>query len=123
MFCIFQLGHPWSFRSLMCSIPPFGVSETSQEIDDLSDIGRELGCDTTRIHNAYNDLQKVCILVCKAKLIYDMYSPMSTDKVQMKKCAIQISNHSAAFEIDPTDFAQLSGELKAMKKLQFVPPK
>ena len=97
--------------------------ETSQECDDLSDIGRELGCNIERINDAYTQLQKTCTLVCKAKLVYDMYSPIGSDKVQIKKVAIQISNHLAAFEIDPTEFSHLSVDLKAMKKLQFVPPK
>ena len=41
----------------------------------------------------------------------------------MKKSAVTVTNYLQLFEIDPSDVLQISGDLKAMKKLQFVPPK
>ena len=94
-----------------------------QELDDLHDLGAELGVSTLTLKSQSERLRVICVISCKAKLIYHMYSACNSDKVTMKKHAISISNALAVYEREPELVSYISPQLKAIKKFQFVAPK
>ena len=89
----------------------------------MNDMGSELGCQTSVLKKAYETIKSICVIGCKAKLVFVMYSAQNTDKVQMKKHAVSVSNSLQAYEVDPIMVESIAPALKTMKKFQFLAPR
>ena len=86
-------------------------------------MGSELGVSFSNLNRQYDALKAICVIGCKTKLVFNIYSAHNTDKVLMKKHAVAISNTLQAFEIDPGKVDSIAASPKAIKKFQFNPPK
>ena len=108
---------------LRFTVETFPFFRNVEEIDDLCEMSAELGCTTANLKAQYERLQNICVVGCKAKLVFFIYGANNTDKVLMKKQAVAISNHLQAYEIDPSKVESVAHILKAIKKFQFLAAK
>ena len=86
-------------------------------------MAQELASSTDKIRAQYDRLKGICVVGCKSKLMFHIYSSTNCDKVQMKRHAVAIANTLAAFEVEPDKVDSIASTLIAIKNSSSLHPK